>query len=161
MCSSKLAILQISRWICYGICIFCFVFQMVNVASQFQQEMTVTSVSFEKAKTKKLPLLTICPNAVFKSPIYPLTNEQFDDNIFKLEDLLSNRSLHEFKNTSNWIIQTINGPLIGNCYTFQYTEEVQSHTFSTLLSFNRTFDFHLYIHNPGNLDLAFSRLCKQ
>ena len=129
---------------------------MVNVASQFQQEMTVTSVSFEKAKMKKLPLLTICPNAVFKSPIYPLTNEQFDDNIFKLEDLLSNRSLHEFKNTSNWIIQTINGPLIGNCYTFQYTEEVQSHTFSTLLSFNRTFDFHLYIHNPGNLDLAFS-----
>ena len=151
MCTSKSIILKFLRCICYIFCFICFFFQMINVANQFQQEMTVTSVSLEKAQTKKLPLLTVCPNAVLKRPIYPLTVEEFDENIFKLEDLISKKSLDEFRNKSNWIIRTIDGPLIGNCYTFQYMKEVKSNDLSIILSFNRSFDFHLYIHNPGIL----------
>ena len=149
MFSSKVAFVEIFKWICYFICIIGFIVQMVYVGNQYQQEMTVTSVSFEKAKTKKLPLLTVCPNRVLKSPIYPVTVQQFEDNIYKLEDLFSNRSLNEFANTSLWNVQNIDGPLIGKCHTFQNKRDFQSHDFSTIFYFNRTLDFSLYIHKPG------------
>jgi hypothetical protein len=155
MSDLRVSVLQALRWISYMFCIICFLVQMVNIGKQFQQEMTMTSISFEKVKTKHLPLLTICAKQTFKNTIYPMTDQQFNENSFNLEDLVTNKSLNEFANTSKWIITTVEGPLVGKCYTFQFREEVQSHNFNSTIYLKRTNDLHVYIHNPGIFEVIF------
>jgi hypothetical protein len=46
---------------------------------------------------------------VFKNAVYPLTEKEFEDNSFQLEDMFANASIQDFKNTSNWIVRKTPG----------------------------------------------------
>ena len=147
----KHLILITLKWFGYLICCSAFLIQVGIVWSQYIEETTVTSTSIKKSDKKLLPCLTFCPYPIFKRPVYPLTDKEFEENAFQLEDIFANKSLAEFNQSNDWNVYKTTGPLIGNCYTTCYLQPVGSFELARLYYLRKGLDLNIYIHNPGTV----------
>jgi hypothetical protein len=145
----KHLMLIIIKWFGYLLCGSVFLIQVGIVWSQYLQESTVTSTSNVKSEKKVLPCLTFCPYPVFKKPVYPLTNEEFETNAYQWEDVFSNKTLEEFNQTNNWKVYKTSGPLTGNCFTTCQLNPVAAFELSRVYYLRKGIDLTVYIHNPG------------
>ena len=86
---------------------------------------------------------------MFKNAVYPLTEKEFEENSFQLEDIFADVSIQEFKNSSNWAVRKTPGPLVGNCFTTRYLPLVKSFQVAVKVHLKKDIDYTIYVHNPG------------
>lgn len=74
---------------------------------QYLQEATVTSIDMVKAENKVLPCITFCPFPAFKSSGLPLTDEEYENKVYHLDDIFEPTSVSDLRNSSRLILQSI------------------------------------------------------
>ena len=75
----------------YGICLILFLVYGVFIMEKYFNQLTSTSVDIDYNETLLLPAFTICPKIPFKNiakESFPITDEEFYDITYQLEDIL-------------------------------------------------------------------------
>ena len=74
----------------YGICLTLFLLCGVNIMQQYFNQLTGTSVDIDYSEALMLPAFTVCPKLPFINTAkesFPLTNEDFYEITYQLEDI--------------------------------------------------------------------------
>ena len=87
-----------------AICVGLFIALMGDVWNKFNSKTTRTGSRFvyNKIGKKKLPCLTICPMPAFKTHF---DERKYEENIFQLEDIFSEKTSAELRNESSFILK--------------------------------------------------------
>jgi hypothetical protein len=121
-----------------GLLLFCFLLffvLMYDVWDKYNNKYTTTGIGYTPGEEEKqlLPCLIVRPIAAYKKHGFFFTDNDYEENTFKLDDIFHSETVARLNNATEYCVETINTLVYGKCFRICYLEKLLPQTSDTLV----------------------------
>ena len=139
------------KYFAYIVCTALFLNAVYRTVAKYLEQPTATSVQIELRNYIEMPGMTFCSSKAFKTKGDHYKEEDFNANVYKLEEIFGGESLALFRNTSRFKVTETRSKYNGLCHTIidkinDYREDGDT----LIFDIRKDNDVKVFVHEPGD-----------